>query len=333
MKLRKIFTGMAASAIALTAFAMSASAYSAGVTFQADGTWNFRNSYGADQGTLSQNAAFPAKMVGVQGGGSGFDASVDCTDIDFTVDGTYTVAIAASGTIDTDAQVYDDGTQREGDALKWSMSKNYEIKDGATVDGSTSSAFNMIGITTDIPVDLDDSGSPIIDDDGNAVVNGKSVKISDITLKCGSETYTMTTAPQKSDSEYVTVMMINKWGKEEGYLDQSSVAVPGDGETVEITFTISGLDSDSSNSTPTSSTDSNTSSTGSSSSSASSTSSSASTTSTKSTTTTNGTTATSTASTSSTASDNTNTSTGATAGIALAGIALAGAAAVVAKRK
>ena len=93
----------------------------AGIAFQTNTTWNFRNNTGD-----SNKATFPATAVGVQGGGNGVDTKVDCTDVDINGNGTYTVKIAASGTINEDIQKFDDGTERSGRQLKWAMDHAYE---------------------------------------------------------------------------------------------------------------------------------------------------------------------------------------------------------------
>lgn len=327
MKLRKIFAGMAASAVAMTAFAatgISSSAldqeYNAGVAFQTADTWNFRDLYKAElDEAKGEKAVFPAAVVGVQGGsgtkpetkpsGYGYDTAVSVSDVKIQYDGTYTISIAASGTINDDAAVFEDGTDRNGQ--KWSMAKNTE-PDGTEV---TSSQFNMIAISTDIPCE--------VDEDGNAVVDGNVVSVKDITLKSSSNEYTMETAPQKGDSDYVSFMLVNEWGSEEGTLEPESVAIPGEGETLEITFTIEGLgEAPAEESSAAETTESETEAT----------SSAASTTST-STTTSKASTTSTTATTSTSAGSDKTAESGAAAGIALAGIALAGAAIVVAKKK
>lgn len=234
MKIRKIFAGMAASAIAITAFAASASAFNAGIAFQTNTTWNYRNgfsSYDEDPAT----AAFPNKVVGVQGGAYGNDASIDCTDVAIDHDGTYTITMPVNGVIDANIQTYDDGTQRSGDALKWSMAKNYEMENDAVIDGTVTDYFNFILITTDIECEVDE------DDDGNAfaVVDGKEIHCKDVTLSYGSNSYHLDEAVQKSDEDYVTFEVANHYNKE-GQEFAESLAMPSDGDTMQITFTIEG---------------------------------------------------------------------------------------------
>ena len=98
----------------------------AGIAFQTNDTWNYRNAYNPDDTTVAAKATFPNKAVGVQGGEYGFDTAVDCGDVVIDGSGTYTVSIAASGTINEDAQTFDDGTTREGYAATWAMNKSYE---------------------------------------------------------------------------------------------------------------------------------------------------------------------------------------------------------------
>ncbi|WP_295130828.1 NPXTG-anchored protein [Ruminococcus sp.] len=202
----------------------------AGIAFQTNDTWNYRNAYNPDDTSVAAKATFPNKAVGVQGGEYGFDTAVDCGDVVIDGSGTYTVSIAASGTINEDAQTFDDGTTREGYAATWAMNKSYE------------------------PQPEEES-------------------------KNESETESKNDSNSESKNE--------SSGKDESKTDSSKAE-----------------SSKAANNT---------------------------TTSTKSTTTT--TAASSAAATDSAASDNTNQATGATAGLALAGLALAGAVAVVSKRK
>lgn len=92
----------------------------AGVSFQADGTWDFRNPDDADKDKFVQPAYFPNKCVGIAGGAGGFDTNVDCQDTAINGDGTYTISIAQSGTVNAEAQKFDDGTTNEG----WTWAAN-----------------------------------------------------------------------------------------------------------------------------------------------------------------------------------------------------------------
>ena len=339
MKLKRIFAGMAASAIAMTAVAASAVTVSAadattgnaGISFQMDGTWNYRNVFNSED----QSAAFPAKTVAMQGGAYGLDTAVDCTDVAINGDGTYQVAIAASGTINAVNEsaeepngfyLNEDKTlTREGSP--WAMGVAYEPKasEDSSVEltqdqiewvaGTASKKFNMLTITTDIPCTIEEDADGV----EQAMVNGKVVTCTNVTANVGGTEYKLELAPQNTESEYLTFQVVNTYNKD--YEDQPVITPPTEG-MVTIDFTINGLSGDA-----TSSSTADTSSKADTSSAAATTSSKAAgTTSSKAAGTTS-------ASTSSTASDNKAAETGATAGIALAGIALAGAAIVVAKRK
>ncbi|WP_124101152.1 NPXTG-anchored protein [Ruminococcus sp. Marseille-P6503] len=329
MKLRKIFAGMAASAIAMTAFAVSASAYNAGIAFQTADTWNFRNPY-YENGEESGVAQFPAKAVGVQGGGYGLDTEANCTDVSFEYDGTYTVSIATSGTIKEENPEYadkdDNGFYLDEEKTltragsPWSMltayapaeSEETEITqdqiEWVGADPATTTKFNTVLVTTDIPCTYDDNDQPL--------VNDKAVTVKDVVVDmCGTEYTPQDAVCFKSDSDYLTIAIINAYG--DSTIDET--ALPAQDGNISVTFTIEGLAeapaeessaADTTESEAASSADSATTSTSASTSKPSTTTSTA-----------NGT------------SDNTNQPTGAAAGIALAGIALAGAAIVVAKKK
>ncbi|WP_298486448.1 NPXTG-anchored protein [uncultured Ruminococcus sp.] len=86
----------------------------AGVSFQADGTWNFRNPDDGEKDKFAQPAYFPNKCVGIAGGAGGFDTNVDCQDTAINGDGSYTISIAQSGTVNAEAQKFDDGSTNEG---------------------------------------------------------------------------------------------------------------------------------------------------------------------------------------------------------------------------
>ena len=86
----------------------------AGVSFQADGTWDFRNPDDKEKDKVAQPAYFPNKCVGIAGGAGGFDTNVDCQDTAINGDGSYTISIAQSGTVNAEAQKFDDGSTNEG---------------------------------------------------------------------------------------------------------------------------------------------------------------------------------------------------------------------------
>lgn len=334
MKLKKIFAGMAASAIAATMIsAVSASADSAGIFFQTD-KYTYRDTYGTDHSAEAANASFPNAAVGVSGGGYGFDDAFVCTDVTIDGDNTYTVSCAGSGTITVGAEDLGDGVTREGS--KWSMQGVTEPNDaGEFVFGDAISKFNMLGVTTDIPCEFDD--------DGNALVNGNIVKAENATITIGSKEYTMDLLPANTESDYLTLLIVNTYAKDaDNLLAVDDVTTPGEGEDITVTFTLTGLSGDASTDSSTDSTASSTDSTtdskdsGSSSTTSSSSSSAASTTSSKAGSTGGSTTSktTSSTATSSAASDATESpEAGAAAGIALALAAVAGAAVVVTRKR
>lgn len=340
MKLKKIFAGMAASAIAMTTFAMTATTASAldnagnaGIAFQMAETYNFRNVYG-DGDTA---ATFPGVAVGVQGAAYGLDTNVACGDTTIQYDGTYTVSIATSGTINQAPDNTKDwfineekGITREGSP--WSMLGNYNPK--ATDDSAEltqdqiewemnglSSQFNHLLVTTDIPCEYNDDNQP--------VVNGEVVKVTDITVDMCGTTYTGDVGVYKTDTDTLTIALINNYADDAAAGVGSVIdptAMPAADGTITATFTISGLGADPNAATESSST--------------ASTASTASTTSTSNNTNKSGGTSTTTSKTTTTstttsvASDKTeNAPAGAPAGIALALAAVAGAAIVVSRRK
>lgn len=115
----------------------------AGIAFQTDGTWNFRNTNGSDTSAFAAPAAFPNAVVGVQGGASGFDTDVAVTDADINGSGTYTVSIAQSGEIDVSTPGDGDFTDEDGNVTgdhtgyKWNARENEtEQRDPAATDDS-----------------------------------------------------------------------------------------------------------------------------------------------------------------------------------------------------
>lgn len=325
MKLRKIFAGMAASAIAMTAFAVSASAYNAGIAFQSNDTWNYRNIFNDED----QTAAFPAKSVGVQGGAYGLDTAVDCTDVAIEYDGTYTVSIATSGKInqhnDTIEEDKDGFYLNEEKTLSrmgspWSMLTAYNPKESDNsditqdqiewvgADPASTSKFNYLIVTTDIPCTYNDDEQPVVND---KVVTVKDIKVD----MCGTEYTPEDGVYFKSDSDYLMIAIINAYG--DSTIDEK--AIPAQDGNISVTFTLEGLAEAPAESSAADSVESkaDTSSTAPTSSATTSKPSG------------------NTTSTTTSKSDDTqkNPEAGAAAGIALAGIALAGAAIVVAKKK
>ena len=133
----------------------------AGVSFQADGTWDFRNPDDKEKDKVAQPAYFPNKCVGIAGGAGGFDTNVDCQDTAINGDGSYTISIAQSGTVNAEAQKFDDGSTNEG--WIWaanavpvapatsgtdSNSKKDDSKTDSKSDSKTDSKANSTAATT-----------------------------------------------------------------------------------------------------------------------------------------------------------------------------------------
>ena len=133
----------------------------AGVSFQADGTWDFRNPDDKEKDKVTQPAYFPNKCVGIAGGAGGFDTNVDCQDTAINGDGSYTISIAQSGTVNAEAQKFDDGSTNEG--WIWaanavpvapatsgtdSNSKKDDSKTDSKSDSKTDSKANSTAATT-----------------------------------------------------------------------------------------------------------------------------------------------------------------------------------------
>ena len=133
----------------------------AGVSFQADGTWDFRNPDDKEKDKVAQPSYFPNKCVGIAGGAGGFDTNVDCQDTAINGDGSYTISIAQSGTVNAEAQKFDDGSTNEG--WIWaanavpvapatsgtdSNSKKDDSKTDSKSDSKTDSKANSTAATT-----------------------------------------------------------------------------------------------------------------------------------------------------------------------------------------
>ncbi|MCD8094585.1 MAG: hypothetical protein LUE12_00400 [Ruminococcus sp.] len=242
MKIKKIFAGMAASAIAMSTFAMTATteasaldtAGNAGIAFQTNTTWNYRDIYGTD----GDYAVFPQTQVGIQGGAYGFDTDVECGDTTIQYDGTYTVSIATSGTLDEQgsatgwADSEDSSLTREGST--WSMLYNTEPANDTYTEwetGGETDKFNMLIVTTDIECTYED---------GVAYVDGEEITVTDLVVDmCGTE-YTADTVYMKDDLDTLGIAVINAYG--DSSIDAD--ALPTEDGTITITFTISGLGED-----------------------------------------------------------------------------------------
>lgn len=346
MKLRKVLVGMAASTIAASMFAVTASAYNFGIFFQTDGTWNYRNAFG---GTDDGAVAFPDKAVGVQGG-AGYDTNVDFGDLEITADGTYTLTMPCSGKMNDriDEEIYGPEGDRVEDALVWSLGQNFAPdaeNPGQAVVSAEFAGFNLLGISTDAPFECEEQE----DGSNKFYVDGKEVNVTDVTVSYGSETYTLDSIVGNTEGETMTFLVTNDWMKKKDktalieagqMIDKKTYAAPGADDTLSITFTISGLSEGGNTESSQAGTESSQASGDASSaagtdasSKAADTSSAASKSGTTTTTTTTGTTATGTAAAGGSDATDSSAATGATAGLVFAGITLAGAAVVVSKRK
>ena len=169
----------------------------AGLTFQMNSTWNYRNGFGVDG-----EASFPNAAVGVSGGAYGIDDALVCSDVAIAGDGTYTVSINTSGTITkanpdlegTDPKTNgfyldaeDSSKTRQGQP--WSMLKNYEPNPDAPADSSADSTAS----STDSTTDSKDSGS------SSATSSSSSSAASTTSSKAGS-TGTSTTSKTTSST-------------------------------------------------------------------------------------------------------------------------------------
>lgn len=248
MKLRKVLIGMAAATLTTTMFAASASAYNAGIFFQTNDTWNYRNVYGSnDDGAI----AFPDKKVGVQGAAGTIDGNVAFGDVEITADGTYQVTMPCKGKITEgiDEAVYGPEGDRVEDALAWNMKENYTPdtdNPGTAVVSNTTSKINLLGITTDMPFEVEE------DDEGNNhfYVDGKEIKVTNVTVSFGGESYHLDEIYGDTEGETLNFNFVNDWMKkkdktaliEAGKLfDTANFAIPGADDTLTIEFTISGL--------------------------------------------------------------------------------------------
>ncbi len=220
MKLRKIFAGMSALAIAST-MAISASAFNAGLFYQ-DTAYNYRDGYtGKDA-----DGVFPSKVVGVLGGGGGFDDTINFTDTEITKDGHYTVSMDKTG-----------GTSTIGDAAgtEWSLEAN---------------TFNMLGITTDF------DGFELVDNDDDTVSakcteSGKNIEFKNVKVTIGSTSYDADALALKSDNkDYLTMMIINMYDKPDATNIIGDYKMPAAADGITVEFDVVGLDADAPAETP-----------------------------------------------------------------------------------
>ena len=220
MKLRKIFAGMSALAIAST-MAISASAFNAGLFYQ-DTAYNYRDGYtGKDA-----DGVFPSKVVGVLGGGGGFDDTINFTDAEITKDGHYTVSMDKTS-----------GTSTIGDAAgtEWSLEAN---------------TFNMLGITTDF------DGFELVENDDDTVSakcteSGKNIEFKNVKVTIGSKSYDADALALKSDNkDYLTMMIINMYDKPDATNVIGDYTMPAAADGITVEFDVVGLDADAPAETP-----------------------------------------------------------------------------------
>lgn len=258
MKLKKIFAGMAASAIAMTTFAMgSAPAASAdatvsgnaGITFQTDGNYTYRDI----TNTAGDHGVFPQKEVGCGGGANGF-STIDAGDTAINGSGTYTVSIPTEGVVDIEPDLSkpankkgwwideEKGVNRMGS--KWSMRGSYEppeseeedapipaVEDWVLSEGNT--AFNMLGVSTDIPAYYDAENHKCYLDEAMT----QEVTVSDVTVDIpGAGTFTGDAGCWKDDVDTVCISLINIYGEDNNTID--GTAFPTEDGTITVTFTI-----------------------------------------------------------------------------------------------
>lgn len=247
MKLKKIIAGMAASVLAvslMSGVSVSADSVSgnAGIMFQME-NWTARYEFGnrSDFGPEGgPKAEFPNKCIGVNGGNWGFQTDANIHDTAITGDGTYTVSIPCSGTVNAGLWVYDDGTDPTGKQLEWSL-RNSWGKDEYTGEIDVATRFNMIQIATDIEWDYwdDEAQKPVV----GYVVGERRITCKDITVEFteSGKTYTLDEAPCNSEYDYLTFQVINVYNTDFEGINIPAEDIPTSGDMV-ITFTIDGFD-------------------------------------------------------------------------------------------
>lgn len=259
MKLKKIFAGMAASAIAMTTFAMgtapAASADAtvtgnAGITFQTDGNYTYRDI----TNTAGDHGVFPQQEIGVNGGAYGF-STVSCNDTAINGSGTYTVSIPTSGTIDIEPDLNkpankkawwvdeEKGVNRMDS--KWSIRGTYEPKEGNEGDpvppkeewelqaGNT--IFNMLGVSTDIPAYYDKENHKCYLDEALT----QEVTVTDVTVDIpGAGTFTGDAGCWKDDVDTLCISLINVYDDTGASNTIDASAFPTEDGDITVTFTI-----------------------------------------------------------------------------------------------
>ncbi|MCR5141354.1 MAG: hypothetical protein K6C68_02320 [Ruminococcus sp.] len=288
MKLKKIFAGMAASAIAMTTFAMgtapaasadAAVTGNAGITFQTDGNYTYRDM----PGETGPNAVFPNQQVGCAGGANGF-SDISCGDIEINGSGSYTVTIPTSGIINVEPDLAkpankkawwideEKGVNRMDS--KWSMLGSYEPPESEEEDApipeksewelsAGNTQFNMLGISTDIPCFYDeDSGKCYLDE-----AMTQEITVSNVSVDMpGAGTFTGDVGVFKTDvkDSTVSIAVINNYAPDAsagvGSVIDPTAFLTEDGEisiSFDINFAEASNDSTESNESGTESGDSN----------------------------------------------------------------------------
>ncbi len=232
MKLRKIFAGMAASAIAMSTMAVVASAdanleapFNAGVCFQTN-QWDFRDSIDKSKQVGDTEARFPGQAVGVSGG-LGFDSNISVSDVQIQYDGTYTVSIDASGTL-TGLQA-DDGTTYD---LEW------QLNDPANEETPDDERFNILSVGTDLVLDDKPKNTGDV-----ATINGSQLSFTDCVAEWGGNSFPCE-AYAKGDASYLTICFSNAYD-DFNVIENSQM--PARGDVITLKFTISGLGADPAN--------------------------------------------------------------------------------------
>ena len=265
MKMKRTLSAVMASAIAVSGMsAFSASAETidnsvgaavkgtAGITFQTDGNYTYRDI----ANTAGTHGVFPQKEVGCAGGANGF-STIDAGDVAINGSGTYTVSIPTEGVIDIEPDLkkpankkawwIDEaaGVSRMGS--KWSMRGSYEppvievpegeeaaipgVEEWVLSEGNTS--FNMLGISTDIPAYYDKETHKCYLD----AAMTQEVTVSDVSVDIpGAGTFKGDAACWKDDVSTVCVSLINVYGEDNSTIDNS--AFPTEDGTISVTFTI-----------------------------------------------------------------------------------------------
>ena len=227
MKLRKIFAGMSALAVA-SALSLSASAFNAGLFFQTS-DYVYRDGY-LTKGAETVDGEFPLQSIGIYGE-SGFDeADGTFEDAEITTDGHVTLKMnRCSGAVTKGVTKVDRKTKEETDTtgMEW----------GIDAEGVV---FNMLGVTTDLTgfeiTESEEEGGPV-----TVTYNGNEVKFENATLTIGSQSFDIGELRCKSDNtDNLTMMAINLYDKPETNL-VGDYTRPGADDTITLEFDVTGF--------------------------------------------------------------------------------------------